>query len=185
MKPAIFLDRDGTINVDKNYLYKIKDFEYIDGVLPALKRLEEYDFQLVIITNQSGIARGYYTEEEYANLNNWMIEDLKSRGIWIAGSYYCPHHPGGLGKYGVSCICRKPNIELFRRAINELDIDVANSYAIGDKLRDIAICREYDVQGVLLDKNKLVMGYRKPIWQCHNLLEAANQIVEYEKAKTE
>lgn len=95
MSKAVFLDRDRTINVDRAYLSKIEDFEYIHGAAEGLRILQEAGFTLIITTNQSGITRGYYSEEDFLELNNWMLIDLKKKGIKIAKVYYCPHHPNG------------------------------------------------------------------------------------------
>lgn len=153
---AIFLDRDGTINVDKGYLYKIEDFEYIEGAVDTLKWLNDSGFILVIITNQSGIARGFYTEEDYKRLDTWLKNDLGKKGIKIAASYYCPHLPEAtIEKYRCECNCRKPNIGLFLKAKNDLDIDMDNSFAIGDKMRDLEICKHSKVRGILLSKEKV------------------------------
>ncbi len=147
---AIFLDRDGTINKDKNYIYKVSDFEYVEGAIAGLRKLYEQGFLLVIITNQSGIARGYYSEQDYHNLDNWMKQDLKDKGIEIAASYYCPHLPDGIvARYAMECNCRKPQTGLFWKAANDLKIDMNRSYAIGDKIRDLAICEESGVKGIL------------------------------------
>ena len=155
-RPAVFLDRDGTINVDKDYLYRIEDFEYLPGVVDALRELSEMQYRLIIITNQSGIARGYYTEEDYQRLMGWMIADLKEKGAIIDGHYFCPHLPGAaIKKYDRKCACRKPGTGLFSRAIDELGIAPSRSFAIGDKLRDLAICRESDVKGILLGTKEI------------------------------
>ena len=95
MNKAVFLDRDGTINVDKEYLSRIEAFEYLPGTIEGLKILQDAGYLLIIVTNQSGIARGYYREEDYLNLENWMVNDLAQKGIKISASYYCPHHPNG------------------------------------------------------------------------------------------
>ncbi len=151
---AIFLDRDGTINIEKNYLYKVSDFEYKDGALEALKVLADIGYLLVIVTNQSGIARGYYTEEDYLKLNRWIEEDLAQRNIKIAGSYYCPHLPNGVvPQYAKECDCRKPKTALFWKAARDLNIDMDKSFAIGDKERDLSICNESGVRGILLSEN--------------------------------
>ena len=148
---AVFLDRDGTINVDKHYLFRQEDFEYMDGALEGLKVLSDMGFLLVVITNQSGIARGFYTEKDYFLLDTWMKSDLKKRGIFLAKTYFCPHHPKGIvDRYKKACNCRKPGTELFWKAQKELDIDMHCSYAIGDKERDLSICSETDVTGILL-----------------------------------
>ena len=176
MNKAVFLDRDGTINVDKDYLHKISDFEYIDGVLEALLSITEMGFLIVIVTNQSGIARGYYGEDDFRKLNDWMIQDLKAKGINIAGVYYCPHLPdGSVSKYAIECSCRKPATGLFWRAKKELNIDMDKSVAIGDKIRDLSICLETKAHGILLkeDKDKI---YENNISVCKNWNEALNVI---------
>lgn len=148
---AVFLDRDGTINKEKHYLYKISDFEYLEGAVEGLRELADMGFLLVVVTNQSGIARGYYTEQDYRKLDAWMKSDLLKRGIKIAGSYYCPHFPTGcVTEYAKDCNCRKPKTGLFWRAADELCIDMEHSFAIGDKLRDLSICEESGVKGLLL-----------------------------------
>ncbi len=148
---AVFLDRDGTINIEKHYLYRISDFEYIEGAVEGLKELSDMGFLLVVVTNQSGIARGFYTEEDYRKLDEWMKADLLEKGIMIAGSYYCPHLPDGAVKeYARECECRKPKTGLYWQAAKELNINMDKSFAIGDKVRDLSICRESGVKGILI-----------------------------------
>ena len=148
---AVFLDSDGTINKDKHYLYKVSEFEYLEGVIGGLKKLYDYGFILVIITNQSGIARGYYSEADYYSLDAWMKKDLNDKGIEIKASYFCPHLPNGIvPRYSTECGCRKPKTELFWKAAKDLNIDMNRSYAVGDKLRDLCICEESGVKGILL-----------------------------------
>lgn len=155
MKKAIFLDRDGTINVEKNYLYKIEDFEFLPRVIDALKILQDAGFCLIIITNQSGIARGFYDEEDLMRLHNWMTEDLSKQGILISSIYYCPHHPEAtIEKYRKNCNCRKPQIGMYLKAISDFDISLEESYVIGDKLRDCAICEMTECKGFLTGSNE-------------------------------
>lgn len=155
MNKAVFLDRDGTINVEKHYLHKIEDFIFLPGVINGLHLLQEAGFMLVIITNQSGIARGYYTENDFHVLNDWMINQLKKNDVHIAKVYYCPHLPDAPVKhYAKDCNCRKPHIGMFLRAIEELGIDVDKSYAIGDKLRDLSICKSTKCVGYLVSNNE-------------------------------
>ncbi len=130
---ALFLDRDGTLNVEKNYVYKIEDFEFIDGIIELIKTYQEKGFLIFIITNQAGIARGYYTEQDYQILTNWMINELKTYGIKIAKVYHCPHHPKVTGE----CDCRKPSPGMILKAINEFNINPSKSVLIGDKKSDI------------------------------------------------
>lgn len=151
MKKAIFLDRDGTINVEKNYLFEIEKFEFLPGVLEGLKRLKDAGYLLIVLTNQSGIARGYYTEKQYKKLERWMLGQMKRAGAEIDGIYYCPHLPDApLAKYRDDCSCRKPKLGMFEQAIREFNIDVANSVAIGDKMRDLTLCDNGVTQGYLL-----------------------------------
>lgn len=167
MNKAIFLDRDGTINVDKNYLYKIDDWEFIDGVVEGLQILQNLGYKLIVISNQSGIARGYYTEKDANKVFEYMTNELKKNGVIIEKSYYCPH-------IGDKCNCRKPKLGLFYQAQKEFDIDFSKSFAIGDKLRDVLICEKEPVKGFLLDTNIEVDN--KNIQKCKNLYEAAKLI---------
>ena len=151
MKKAVFLDIDGTINIEKNYLYKISDFEYMPGVMEGLKLFLDQGYILIVVTNQSGIARGYYTEQDYYNLERWMEEDLERKGITISGSYFCPHHPDAIiKKYAVNCDCRKPKTGLYKKAISDFDINVSESIVIGNEMRDLALCMESEAKGFLL-----------------------------------
>ena len=146
----IIFDRDGVINIEKNYLYKIEDFEYENGVVESLKELEKLGYKFVIITNQAGIAKGYYTEEDYYKLEKFIINDLNKKGIVIEKTYFCPHHPKGIGKYRKNCECRKPNKQNFLKAINEFNIDVKNSYMIGDRITDLIPAKELGFNTVLV-----------------------------------
>lgn len=153
MNKAAFLDRDGTINVDKDYLYKIDDFEYLPYAIDGLKLLQDQGYMLVIVTNQSGIARGYYSEDDYLRLDSWMKADLATKGVKITGSYYCPHLPEApMQEYSEDCDCRKPKSGLFFRAAKELEINIDLSIAIGDRLRDLAICENTRCKGILISE---------------------------------
>ena len=137
-KRAVFLDRDGVLNKDNGYVSQVDDFEFIDGVIEACKTLKEKGYLLVLITNQSGIARGYFTEEQFHTLTEWMDWSLADRGVDLDGIYYCPHHAEkGVGEYKIDCDCRKPKPGMLFSAIEELDIDVKKSVLIGDKVSDI------------------------------------------------
>ncbi len=137
-KAAVFLDRDGVINVEKDYVYTIDEFEFIEDSIEALKILQDKGYALVVVTNQSGIARGYYTEEDFLKLTEWMDWCLIDRGVTLDGIYYCPHHPEkGIGKYKVECNCRKPKAGLIFDAVKQLNIDLSRSVMVGDKLSDI------------------------------------------------
>ena len=150
MEKYILLDRDGTINVEKDYLYKIEDFEYEYGVIEALRIFQEKGFKLAVITNQSGIGRGYYSEEDFLKLTSFMENDLKSKGIIIEKTYYCPHHVDGKGIYQKECDCRKPGKLLFEKAAADLNIDIKNSYMLGDKASDLIPADKLGITPVFL-----------------------------------
>ena len=132
-KPALFLDRDGVVNIEKNYLHKQEDFEFIEGIFELCRYYQERGYLLVVVTNQSGIARGYYTEMDFANLTFWMIDAFAERGVEISQVYHCPHHPDISGK----CDCRKPKPGMLLKAAKDLNIDLENSVLVGDSERDI------------------------------------------------
>lgn len=155
MNNAVFLDRDGTINVEKNYLYRVEDFVFLPKAINALRLLQEANFKLIIVTNQSGIGRGFYTEEDFRILNKWMLEELSKQGICIDAVYYCPHLPDArIEAYRKICNCRKPALGLYKQAIKDFDIDMTHSYSIGDKIRDCSICENMMCKGYLIGTNE-------------------------------
>ncbi len=133
MTRALFLDRDGVINIDKQYLYRIEDFEFVAGIFDICRLFLSHGFIIVVITNQSGIGRGYYTTLDFEVLNRWMIEQFAKNDIKISLTYFCPHTPQQ------NCVCRKPKTYMIDEAVKKFDIDVAGSVLIGDKDSDI-IC---------------------------------------------
>ena len=135
----ILLDRDGVINVEKNYLHKIEDFEYEKNVISGLLKLKNLGYKFAVITNQAGIAKGFYSEE-----------DLQKNGIKIEKSYFCPHHPDGIGKYKKNCECRKPNTKNFELAIKEFEIDEKNSFMIGDRVTDLIPAQKLGMKTALV-----------------------------------
>lgn len=164
MNKAAFLDRDGVINIEKNYLFRIEDFELVPGVINLLRTLQNNGFLLIIITNQSGIARGYYSEEDYQKLTDWMIGMLSDNGISITATYYCPHHPEAIvEKYKKKCDCRKPGTALFLQAIREYNIDLNNSIVIGDNMRDCEICKTSNCKGFLISNQYSIADVNKNI----------------------
>ena len=187
MNKAIFLDRDGTINVEKHYLHKIQDFEFLPGVMGGLKMLQDNGYLLVVVTNQSGIGRGYYTEEDFALLNEWMVNSFKENGILITKVYFCPHLPDAtVEKYRKVCECRKPKLGMYIQAIRDFNIDLSSSYAIGDKIRDCAICESSNCKGFLIANNEKVevinyvkAGRIKHVSYANDLLECAKRIVKF------
>lgn len=135
MKRAVFLDRDGTINVEKNYMYKLEDWEWIQEAIAAIKGFNKLGFLVIVVTNQSGIARGIYNYEDVNKLHAYVNKLLNEADARIDDYYYCPHHPD----YGEirSCNCRKPAPGLIFEAQAKYNIDLKNSYMIGDKASDI------------------------------------------------
>ena len=150
MKKAIFLDRDGTINVEKDYIYKSEDLVFEEGTIEALKTFKNLGYILIVISNQSGIARGYFTEEDLNIFNNNMNEILKKNGIEITEFYCCPHHPDGIGEYKKVCECRKPNNKMIEDAIKKYNIAREKSYMIGDKTSDIGAGLKSNLKTVLV-----------------------------------
>lgn len=133
MHKALFLDRDGVINVEKDYLYKIEDFEFIEGIIELCQHYQGLGYKIIVVTNQSGIARGYYSEEDFEILTTWMVSAFEKHGVIISGVYHCPHHPDISGV----CTCRKPKPGMLLDAAKEHHIDLQQSLIIGDKERDI------------------------------------------------
>ena len=150
MKKAIFLDRDGTINVEKDYIYKSEDLVFEEGTIEALKTFKNLGYILIVISNQSGIARGYFTEEDLNIFNNNMNEILKKNGVEITEFYCCPHHPDGIGEYKKVCECRKPNNKMIEDAIKKYNIAREKSYMIGDKTSDIGAGLKSNLKTVLV-----------------------------------
>jgi D-glycero-D-manno-heptose 1,7-bisphosphate phosphatase len=128
---TIFLDRDGVINHEVNYLYKISDFKFIDGIFEACISFGKLGYKIIIVSNQSGIARGYYSEDDYQNLTKWLMHQFKEKKINILDSMHCPHSPND------NCICRKPMPGMFFAAKKTYNIDMKKSWMIGDKETDI------------------------------------------------
>jgi len=141
---AIFLDRDGVINKEKNYLYKKEDFEFIDGVFDACRYFKKNNYQLIVVTNQSGIARGYYREEDFHRLTKWMLKQFKCQDIEILDVFFCPHGPES------TCNCRKPKPGMLLRAKEKYKIDMKNSWMIGDKEADIGAANAAGIENTIL-----------------------------------
>lgn len=153
MNKALFLDRDGVVNVEINYLYKVEDFKFVEGILELCKYYQNEGYIIIIVTNQSGIDRGYYTENDFNILTSWMILEFEKNGIEIKKVYFCPHHPD----ISSTCNCRKPNPGMILDAQKELNIDLKNSILIGDKESDIeaAISAGID-KTYLFDEKKMI-----------------------------
>lgn len=158
MNKAFFLDRDGVINVDHGYVSSPEQFEFIADVFDACKEIQNAGYKIVIITNQSGIGRGYYTESQFNVLTTWMVGEFEANKIEVAGVYFCPHHPEkGLGEYLKKCDCRKPEPGMLLQAAEELNIDCSESFMIGDKPSDIEVGNNAGV------KHSVLVSTGKPI----------------------
>jgi len=141
---TIFLDRDGVVNIEKNYLNKISDFEFIQGVFESCNYLQDLDYQIIIVTNQSGIGRGYYTENDFQKITSWMLNQFRNKGINILDVMHCPHLPSDL------CFCRKPKPGMFINAKNKFNIDMKKSWMVGDKEEDILAANASNIFNTVL-----------------------------------
>jgi D-glycero-D-manno-heptose 1,7-bisphosphate phosphatase len=148
LRRAVFLDRDGTINVEKNYLFRIGDWEWIQGTIAAIRRINRMGWLAIVVTNQAGIARGFYDENAVTRLHRHVDALLGREGARIDGYYVCPHHPD----FGESrgCDCRKPRPGLMLRAAREFGVDLRGSFLIGDKASDVQAGRAADVTPILV-----------------------------------
>ena len=167
---VIFLDRDGVINHDYGYVGKIENFEFIDGVFYSCKYFINLGYKIIIITNQSGIGRGYYSENDFSILTNWMIKEFNKNDIDILKVYHCPHIPSD------NCDCRKPNPLMITQAVEEFDIDLDNSWLIGDNISDIDTAINSKIKNyILIDSQK---NNQKNYMLANNLIDATNIIID-------
>jgi D-glycero-D-manno-heptose 1,7-bisphosphate phosphatase len=143
---ALFLDRDGVVNVDHGYVYQPEKFEFVAGVFEACQAFVNAGYKLIIVTNQSGIGRGYYTESDFHVLTDWIIAQFKMHNVDIEGVYFCPHHPkNALPEYLKECMCRKPAPGMLLQGITEHRIDPSQSIMVGDKLSDMQAARQANI----------------------------------------
>ena len=141
---TIFLDRDGIINKEINYLHKIEDFEFIDGIFDACLHFQSLGYKIIIITNQSGISRGYYSEIDYQKVTQWMLGQFKNKNINILDIFHCPHGPDS------TCNCRKPKPGMLLKAKTKHNTDMEKSWMIGDKERDIIAANSAGIYNTIL-----------------------------------
>lgn len=146
--PAIFFDRDGVLNVDTRYLYKKEEFKWVDGAPEAIRFAKDQGYLTFVITNQSGVARGYYQEEDVRALHEWMNQELEQHGAHIDAFFYCPHHTRGkIPAYTMDCDCRKPKTGMIAQARGTYDIDMERSILIGDKASDMECAKNAGIRG--------------------------------------
>lgn len=153
-RPAAFLDRDGVLNVDHGYAFRPDQLQWIAGAPQAVRMLNEAGFTVIVVTNQSGIARGLYDEAAMHQFHAHMQDALRAQGAHIDAFYFCPHHPDGTIKaLAVRCDCRKPGTGMFEQAASEWPIDLARSFMIGDKDSDMAAAAAFNIPGIRFDAN--------------------------------
>jgi len=187
MNIAVFMDRDGTISEETDYLKDPCDLNILPGALDAIRLINENQIKAVVITNQSGVARGYFSEEMVEKIHLRLMELLGEKGVFLDGIYYCPHHPEvGPPQYRKKCNCRKPALGMLNLASTELEIDLSHSYVIGDKLTDIEPAYKVGAKGILVltgygkdEMESLNEGAkRQPHYIARDILEAVNWILQ-------
>lgn len=175
MKPqqkAVFLDRDGVLNEDVGYLYKIEDFKWQQEAPEAIQYLKSQGYFIVVVTNQSGIARGYYEEKDVHILHNWLNEELKRFHTQIDAFYYCPHHHEGVVQsYKIECNCRKPKAGMIETAIQEYQLDRTQSFLIGDKISDLTAAQAAQMKGYLFHGGSLLTFVQQVLKEFNNYVQ--------------
>lgn len=186
-RPAVFLDRDGTINEQMGYINHLDRFILLPGVGRAINRLNLAGLPAVVVSNQSGVARGYFPEELVGRVNRKMVDLLAEDGAVLDGVYYCPHHPRAeMAEYRRDCECRKPRPGLLERAAADLGLDLGRSYVVGDRVTDLETARRIGAKGVLVltgygrgDLEYVLPGKDvRPDWVAEDLNAAVDWILE-------
>jgi D-glycero-D-manno-heptose 1,7-bisphosphate phosphatase len=157
---ALFLDRDGIVNIDSAYVYKIEDFIFVDGIFELGRFFSQQGYRLFIITNQAGIGRGYYTKNDFETLMHWVSLEFLKQDLVIEKSYYCPHHvTAGIGAYKKACDCRKPKAGMILQAAKDFRLDLSQSLLIGDKTSDIDAGKKAGLKHNYLIKSRYQVNY--------------------------
>jgi len=182
---AVFIDRDGTLNEEMGYINHISRFRLFPFVPEALKVLKECGYKLIVVTNQAGIARGYFSEQLLKEVHKFMHKSLAESSIEVDAVYYCPHHPDAeIEMYKKDCRCRKPKPGMIEKAKEEFDINLSSSFMVGDRWKDVEFGRQLELKTimVLTGYGKGEYTYQRSTWPgspdhiCENLLEAAKFI---------
>ena len=170
---AVFLDRDGTININQpEYLHKKEDFKFTPFAISALQKLSKSNYKIIITTNQSGIGRGYFKLNDLKKLHQWLLSYLKKKKIRIDRIYYCPHHPKD------KCSCRKPKTGMIERAVKDFGINLSKSWIVGDDIKDIILGREVNLKTIFIGK-KFKSGLKiRPHYQVRDLKKAIKIILQ-------
>jgi D-glycero-D-manno-heptose 1,7-bisphosphate phosphatase len=189
-KPAVFIDRDGTINEQLGYINHLSRFVIFPGVSEAVRLLNKNNWWVIIVSNQGGVARGYYPIELVEEIHAFLKSSLREQGATIDGIFFCPHHPAGiLPEYSSECDCRKPKTGLIDRAREVFDIDMSSSYVVGDRHVDIELASRLNLKGVLvktgygLGEIEYIIPEKrlKPHHVAEDLLDAVKWILNEEK----
>jgi len=192
MNKAVFLDRDGTVNEEVGYLTDLSRLRLIAGAGAAVKRLNHAGYKVILVTNQSGVARGYFPESLVHEAHERLTDMLREEGAVLDGIYYCPHHPtAGNAKYTMACDCRKPGTGLIDTAVKDFDIDINRSFMIGDKWSDVELAQRAGVHAILVMSgfapddpgNKRPDHVLDPDHTASNILEAVDWIIRREPPK--
>ena len=182
--PAVFLDRDGTLIRDVNYLSSIDQIEIFPGVAEALRRLRDCGFKLVMVTNQSGVARGLLSEADVQMIHAEILSRLAQEHATLDAIYYCPHHPTeGRELYRTECDCRKPRPGMIRRAVAELEIDPEISYVVGDQASDLELAESVGATGILIGQGVAAQTRASPVVIAEDLVAAARWIMAHSSAE--
>lgn len=188
LKRAVFLDRDGTINEEVNYLDDPDKLVLIPNSAEAINLLNNNSFKVVIATNQAGIARGYFTEQRLHQIHKKMKDELIKSDAFVNGIYYCPHHPDhGDENYRQICKCRKPQIGMIKQAASDLNLDLSNSYAIGDTVGDLMLGKRAGLKSIFVltghgkDHQHQISADLEPDYIAADLFAAVNWILAREK----
>ncbi len=183
MNRAILLDRDGTLIRERNYLCDPDQVELESRVIPALQRLHGAGFLVIVVTNQSGIGRGYYTEADFRAVQERVASLLAEHGIPVAGDYHCPHHPtAGVGEYLRECDCRKPGTAMLKAALEDFDLDPGKSFMVGDTLSDVGAGQGAGLRSILLRtgygaEHAQRLGEVVPEYIADDLLDAVEEYI--------
>ncbi len=171
-RAAVFLDRDGVLNVDRGYVHNREEFAWLEGAPAAVKWLNDHGYLVIVVTNQAGIARGYYSEKEFLSFTGWINKQLQMDGAHLDATYYCPHHPfEGRGVYKRTCECRKPASGLIRRALAEWDIDLQRSLMIGNNESDLLAAQDVGLLASLFEGGDLLSFVKSSVTS----LDATNE----------
>lgn len=189
-RPAVFIDRDGTINEQMGYINHLSRFILLPGTAEALRLLNRQLYLTIIVSNQSGVARGYFPIDLVEQIHDHMRSLLEKEGAHIDGIFFCPHYPkGNVPEYSMVCDCRKPGTGLIQEACKSFDIDMENSYLIGDRCMDMELAHRSNLKGILVATGYglgdieyvLPRSPYKPLHIAENLLHAVRWIIEKEK----